>query len=180
MDRREVATKLDELGLWRGLTDSESEANIAAVEDGVHPWATTLAPTVQFLVDGEELAEGGVEAFINSLHEPLLRLGVDARVATMLAPASGEYVVEVDGEVLHLYDETSWNSEVESEQPWYASTIKPLATLNRSLSSAGAVVRFFVLYPGGNDSVVLLIDPRVVELLKENGLISGSEIPVEA
>ena len=179
-DRKAIARELVTLGLWRGLSDADREANVADVERGVHPWATNMSTSVQFPADGEALAEGGVEEFVASLNQALRAFGVEAVASTVKAASTGEYVVAIDDEVIHLYDATSWTSEVESEQPWYSATMKPLAVLNRRLAAAGVKERFFVLYPGGNEGVALLIDPQIVDLLQDAGLVDGMELPVEA
>jgi len=105
---------------------------------------------------------------------------VKVSVTTVSDGDSGDYVVSINGEVVRLYDSDAWKSKVESELPWYTSTMKPLAVLNGLLQAAGARERFFVLYPGGNEGTALLIDPRIVAALKAAGLAEGNELPVEA
>lgn len=170
----------DALGLWRHLPVDVQTANIAAVAYGTHPWATTIAPDVQFFADGEDLAEGAVEAFLRELAAPLDALGVDLRVETVNQPESGAYVVSINGNAILLWDHRSWTSDVEVENPWLAATVRPLAALNALLANAGAVERFFTLYAGGNEGLALLIDPAVVAELVHSGLASRLELPVEA
>jgi len=139
-----------------------------------------MSSDVSFPADGEALAEGGVEQFVASLAPALQVLGVTVSATTLSSGDNGTYVVAIDGVVVRLYDASSWESKVESELPWYASTMKPLAVVNGLLKAAGAKERCFVLYPGGNEGVVLLIDPRIVAAVQAAGLAEGNELPVEA
>jgi hypothetical protein len=176
----EVAQQLDVLGLWRHLPEDVRTANIVAVSCGMHPWATTIAPDVQFFADGEDLAEGGVEPFLQGLARALDALGVDLQTKTVSEPETGVYAVSINGDEVLLWDQSSSTAQVEVENPRVVATVRPLAAVNRLLAQAGAVERFFTLYAGGNGGIVLLIDPAVVAELVGGGLGCQLELPLEA
>ena len=141
---------------------------------------TEIAPDVQFSADGEDLAEGGVEAFLAGLARPLEALGVTLHVETVSAAETGTYAVSINGDAVFLYDENSWHAVSVDDNPWFASTVRPLAALNRLLGQVGAVERFFTLYTGANEGLALLIDPAVVAELVRSGVGRKRERPIEA
>jgi hypothetical protein len=101
-------------------------------------------------------------------------------VETISGPSTGSYVISINGNRIELYGEGSWDSIDEAEHPWYASTVRPLAFVNRLLATSGVVERLFTLYTGGNEGIVLLIDPAIVSCLLSAGLRDSAETPVEA
>lgn len=145
----------------------------------MHPWATTIAPDVQFFADGEDLAEGGVEPFLRGLARALDALEVHVHTKTVSEPATGTYAVSINGEDVLLWDRSSSTVATEVEDR-FAATVRPLAVVNRLLAQAGAVERFFTLYAGGHGGIVLLIDPAVVAELVGGGLGCRLELPIEA
>ena len=180
VDNAELARRLDRAGLWRGLSDQTRQQSIDAVATGTHPWATEFSEEVQFFADGEELAEGAVEGFLRQLAPRLGELGVEFTVRLVSAPESGTYSVAINDATIELYTPAVWHSTVETDQPWYSATVRPLAALNRLLAAAGVDDRLFTLYAGGNEGIVLLISPSVVDALRDSGLAQGKELPIEA
>lgn len=51
----------------------------------------------------------------------------------------------------------------------YGATMRPLQVVNDLLAQAGAAVRLFVAYPGGNEGLAVLVDPRVPAAMRASG-----------
>jgi hypothetical protein len=176
LDRNQLAHRLLELGLWRDLDAPNLETNMRAVRQGTHPWATELAESVMFFADGEELAEDGVEEFINDIAPFVAQFGVQLHVSTATDNSDGEYAVVINGKRVELYIDSLSINRSDDSFPWYAATVRPLAEVNRLLSAEGADVRFFTLYAGANDGIALLLDPEIVHLMTRIGF-DEREIP---
>ena len=168
-----LARRLDDAGFWRDLPDETRSANVAAVSGGASPWSTEIAETVMIMTDGEDLAEGGVERFLGELAPTLTDRGVTLDIERVGSGDGEPYAVTINGEHVELYRPADWD-RLPRGLPWYQSTVRPLAALNRLLQAASAAERFFTLGTGGNDGWALLVDPAVVDALDEAGL--GSDI----
>jgi hypothetical protein len=177
-NRLALAERLDSLGLWRHLPDDVRTENRRLVAEGRHPWATTLASDVEFFVDGEEMAEGGVEEFLDGLVVPLAELGIGLDIRRSVEAET--YTVTINGLDVTCYDDdASWDAIDETRHPWFTATVRPLAAVNLLLERVGARERFCTLYTGGNDGVALLIDPLVIEVVRSFGF-PDNEIPLLA
>ena len=178
----ELADRLDALGLWRDLDQSTRAAAHQAVAAGAHPWSTEISPTVQFFADGEELAEDGVQDFLTEISPAIKALGVDLEVMSELRDeeADSQYIVTINGREIEIYDGLDAFKHDDETFPWFAAQIRPLARVNELLAEVPAKERFFVLYPGANDSVALLIDPEIVAAVAHAGFTEAKETPLLA
>lgn len=174
--RADLAEQLFERGLWWGLDDATARAQRDAVAGGAHPWGTEFA--VLLHCDGEDMAEGSVESFLcDEVAPAVVEHGVELDIATILRPASGSYVVSVNGDQVPLYGPGDWESMDESN-PWYASSVRPLGAVNQLLDAADAPVRWHLLYPGAHDGLALLIPSAAVDLLRERKVLRQRDDPV--
>jgi hypothetical protein len=161
MDRRRqrLAQALDETGLWRAAEPAERQAQLGAIESGAYPLHLGIFDDVCFPADGEALAEGGVEALLETMGPALAEHGLRLKVRRH------------DGHVfvndLSCGDcPTAWDA-----------TVRPLAVVNSLLAHVGAVHRVFTLYTGGSQGLAYLLDPRVVNALRLSGLYDRRELP---
>ena len=171
---RRLAEELERYGLWDHLVPERRAAAAAKVADGGHPFAFDLLHGhVEFFADGETLAERGVERFLREIAPVIERLGVRLRVESVATDES-EYAVAING----VHCTVVRDSEVAELDFWTLATVRPLAVLNDLLAAAGrSPVRAHTLYTGGNDTLLLLLDPRAVAAMSESGLFPEHELP---
>ncbi len=172
-ERLELAIRLRELGLWRDLSDDIVQANVDAVAAGGHPWSTEMAETVQFMADGEELAEGGVEEFLEQVAPVMATHGVTLEFETRCDSPEEGYVIDINGVPVEMWGPNAW----ENDSTWTTATVRPLERLNALLHEVGSELRFHSLYTGANDGIAMLIDPEIVRLLDDHRLLSKGERP---
>jgi hypothetical protein len=186
MDPRsaQLAKTLRELGFWQHLSAEDAAAGEQAVIQGTHPLGglATLdeEPGLRFFyVDGETMAEGGVDRVLAELAPALRPYGVEPHVELVNYPdsvESGDYVVKINGRTCVVWTPRDWVAN----SPWAVSTVRPLAVLNDLLAEAGAVPRFYTLQTGGNDGVAWLLEPRIVAAITESGLFGENDTPALA
>lgn len=178
---RTLAASLERYGLWSHLSDDARATASAEVASGCYPLdVELLGGHVEFFADGEDLAEGGVELFLAEIAPALLRHGVRLAVEAVEQPyrgvGDGDYVLSVNGIRCTVWQRADWDGD----DVWRQATVRPLAVVNRLLGAAGSPVRAHTLYAGGNEGIVLLIDPRVAEALHASGLLPEREVPALA
>ncbi|RAG86879.1 hypothetical protein DN069_04285 [Streptacidiphilus pinicola] len=172
-----LAEALRRYGLWDHLTPEQRRAAASDVARGQYPFDFELLyQQVEFFADGETLAEGGVERFLREIAPVVERHGVRLSVESVPTDES-EYAVLINGVRLTVRQD----AEAAEPDPWTQATVRPLAVLNDLLAAAGASpVRAHVLYPGGNDTLLLLLDPRAVAAMRASGLFPEHELPALA
>ena len=159
-------------GLWADLAEDQKTACIQGLRSGEDvTWSVGGA----WQADGEDFAEGEVEAWLRRMVGPLQDCGVQLQVATVQGPYdqdSSGYSVSVNGTVLNLYrfsaDEPGLPATYD---PWMDCTLQPAAEVNRLLAMAGSARRVAVFWPGGNDGFSVLGDESVLRRVGES---SGS------
>ena len=176
-----LAGALAELGMWQDLPYPQANAERQRVAAGGFPFR--LLPAFRgsrwFFVDGEEMAEGEVERKLTEMAPALAALGLElsAELVRSGSPAAGgDYVVAVNGRECVVWTPEDWAGQRARE----TATVRPLALVNTLLAEAGVRPRFFTLYAGLNEGVAWLLDPRVVDAVRDSGLIAADEIPALA
>ncbi|WP_433790695.1 hypothetical protein [Actinoplanes sp. CA-252034] len=179
MDQRhaDLARALRELGWWRHLSPDDAAAGERAVAEGSHPLGgrATLDEepgTRYFDVDGETMAEGGVTRVLREMAPALRPHGVDLHVELVSHPE--DYVVAINGRRCVVLTPDDWDRR----SPWAVATMNPLIVVNELLAEAGAVPRLYTWYPGSNQGEAWLLDPRIVAVIADSGLISADDMPV--
>jgi hypothetical protein len=104
MDHRwvELARTLRSLGMWEHLPEDEATAAERMVAEGNYPFVSLgEEPGVRyFLVDGETMAEGGVDRELRAMAAGLQTCGIDLQIETVNRPSrveDGDYVVAING-----------------------------------------------------------------------------------
>ena len=178
---RVMAEALDRFGLWDHLPVELRKSAVAEVATGCYPLDFDLLyEQVEFDADGENLAEGGVERFLASLAPALVRHGVTLRVEPVefSAPDVGDYVVSINGIRCVVWWGEEWQGD---HDMWTLATTRPLVIVNQLLEDAAASpVRAHTLYAGGNEGIVLLLDPDAAEAMSASGLFPDHEVPALA
>jgi hypothetical protein len=173
-----LARSLDEsTDLWSHLPDAQRAAERERVASGGYPINLDLLNGWVF-ADGEDLAEGGVETFLEELAPHLHTLcDLVLKVRAVEVPF-GEirdpiYTVEINDircPILYADDLTF-------EPYWRLATLRPLATVNELLDATPARRRMHTLYAGGNEGLAFVMDPRVPAAMRASGVIPDNETP---
>ncbi|MFE2580110.1 hypothetical protein [Streptomyces sp. NPDC059378] len=173
---RVMAEALNRYGLWDHLSAELRESAMTEVATGCYPLHFEfLLEQIEFFADGEELAEGGVERFLRALAPALARYGVVLEVETIRD--ADDYTVSINGIRCVVLRPEDWKDG----DPWALSTVRPLAVVNQLLAAAGrSALRAHTLYAGGNEGLVLLMDPRAAEAMRSSGLFPEHEVPTLA
>lgn len=152
-------------------------------------WLDAYAPfdRIMFTADGEDLAEELVEEWLACLAPALEHYGLPLTVETVDSsevdpvdrfPDQGDYVLLLNGVRCRIWSGEEWDYDAEPAwDPWTAATLRPLAVVNGLLAACASPVRAHVLDAGGNDAVVILVDPAIVTAMRDSGDYPESAIP---
>ncbi|MGV9601318.1 hypothetical protein ACWDR1_32130 [Streptosporangium sandarakinum] len=166
-----------EAGLWDHLAPADRRAAADGVAAGGTPLDFDLLDgQVQFFADGERLAEGGVQAFLARIAPALKRYGLSLEVEVVTDPYEddgGDYVLALNGTRCVIWTE----QEVGDEGLWLKATVRPLAVVNELLEASGATARAHLLYEGGNEGLLLLLNPAVPAAMRASALFDEDDIP---
>lgn len=151
-------------------------------------WLDAYAPfdRIMFTADGEDLAEELVEEWLACLAPALEHYGLPLTVETIDSSSlserrtdEGDYVLMINGVRCQIWEGAEWDYDAEPPwDPWLVATLRPLVVINALLAASCSTVRAHVMNAGGNDAVVILIDPNVVEAMRHSGEYPESAIPV--
>ena len=171
----QLIAALEAAGLWRNIAEEQKRASIQALGSGED---VTWAAGGAWRADGEDLADGEVEAWLRRMAVPLNDCGLELRIATVSGPSdqgSAGYSVSVNGTVLSLYTFSRDEPGVPAaNDPWMDCSIEPAAEVNRLLDAAGSARRVALFWPGGNDGFSVLGEESVLRRVCEHGQPSGS------
>jgi hypothetical protein len=166
---------LEGAGLWWDIAEDQKRASIQVLGSGED---VTWAAGGAWRADGEDLADGEVEAWLRRMAVPLNDCGLEFRVATVSSPfdqGSAGYSVSVNGTVLNLYTFSRDEPGVPAtNDPCMDCSIEPAAEVNRLLEAAGSARRVALFWPGGNDGFSVLGEESVLRRVCEHGRSSGS------
>ena len=154
-------------------------------------WLDAYSPfdRIMFTADGEDLAEELVEEWLACLAPALEHYGLPLTVETVDSASlselgaddpQGDYVLTINGIRCRIWDGAEWDF-VDAEppwNPWLVAALRPLSVINALLTACGSRVRAHTMNAGGNDAVVILIDPAVVSAMQHSGDYPESAIPV--
>lgn len=176
--RRVLARELAEAGLWAHLPPDIGDAEQRAVAAGGFPLYTEHLRGTMFDLDGEDLAEGGVEEFLRRISPELERHGlpleIDINPGNVDPADEASYLIGINGVICVILTE----EEDASPYAWYLAAVCPLMVVNDLLGRAGSAVRMFTHNAGENDGFALLLDPRIPAAMRASGLFKDCDIPV--
>lgn len=183
MDHRwaDLARTLRSLGMWEHLPEDEAAVEQRMVAEAKGP-SVTLDEDFGvrwFFVDGQEMAEGGVERTLRAMAPGLRGCGIELQVETVNRPIrfeDGDYVVAINGRHCRVWSPEDWPAQ----RAWKVSTVRALAVVNDLLGEASATRRLFTLHAGTNDGIAWLVDPRIVAAIVDSGLGSKAALPALA
>lgn len=153
-------------------------------------WLDAYSPfdRIMFTADGEDLAEELVEEWLACMAPALEHYGLPLTVETVdsaglsglgVGDPVGDYIVTINGVRCRIWSGAEWDCDAEPPwDPWLAATLRPLSVINGLLAACGSNVRAHTMNAGGNDGVVILIDPTVVSAMQQSGDYPDSAIPV--
>ena len=174
-----LARELADAGLWAHLPSDIRDPEQRTVAAGAYPfWSVHLSGNVIFNMDGENLAEGGVEEFLRTISPELERRGlpldIDTNPSNVDPDDEASYLIGINGIICVIFTE----EEADSAYSWYLAAVRPLMVVNDLLGQAGSAVRMFTLSAGGNDGFALLLNPRIPAAMRASGLFKDRDIPV--
>jgi hypothetical protein len=161
---------------WDGWEPAMAALRHEGALEGRSPLDADVVDGAWFPADGEDLAEGGVEDLLRAMAPALLRHGVELEVTAGEYPDDTEeeaYVIAINGRRCRILG--SGDSDYNGD--WYNATVRPLAMVNELLAEAGATVRVFTLFTGGNEGQALLLDARVPAAMARSGQFAAHEVP---
>ncbi|GIV97614.1 MAG: hypothetical protein KatS3mg057_2271 [Herpetosiphonaceae bacterium] len=166
-----LLNELELLGFYRYTDPNDVIAVKAqAVEIGyLFGWECTQR---DYIADAEDLAEGGVKAFLETILAFLQRQGVELHSVQEDYSDQG-YTIMVNGKTYAIYS----NEEPSGANIWALSTKRTFDLVNHLLAEAGSDERVYLLY-GGNDARAIFLTEEMHELIRTSGLLAPEEIPV--
>lgn len=131
--------------------------------------------------DAEEIAEGGAAELVEALAPMLEGLGWrvgDVRDDFDQAVEDGVYPVTIEGRTILLYNREEVDRPLGDPRldVWTLASARLLTALNEGLAGRGSDERLYGLY-SGNDLHVVLLTPRMREVMAESGLFGVRELP---
>lgn len=173
----ELIRQLEQLGFYK-YTDA---AAIQEVQARILEIGYLFDERTQraYFADEEELAEGGVLDFLDTI-DPFLKMqGTIIRDKTEdYEYADGcRYSVTIDGKDFAIYtDEECQNQGLSI---WGLSSRRTSHLVNTLLERAGSEERIYMLY-GGNDATALFLTPPIFAVIKATSLLPEREKPYSA
>lgn len=160
-DSRKLMAKLDRLGFFRFVKAEDREQARKVILE--HGWTGIFGENGRlFLCDAEDLAEGGVSAFIAEV-TPFLELQGVA-VPTLEDDFGEEYFLITGGERIPIWTHSE-NKRDASDMPglcWGLSSARTVRILNDWLAKANSPERAYGVN-GANDFAVFFLTPELHE-----------------
>jgi len=175
---------IGERGAWPGILQRRGSGTIwhrpsprrgrKLWQGGAYPLNDDVFTDAEFLADGEELAEGGVDELLQAMAPALRGCGVVLEVQAGEVPeVTEDYIVQINGRRCRVWGPEDWRDY----RCWYYATVRPLAVVNDLLAETGTNVRAFTLSAGGNEGLAQLLDPRVPAAMARSGLFGEDDMP---
>ena len=134
-----------------------------------------------FFIDGEDLADYGVEFQLNEC-QPYL-IGQDLPSLTVVETESdARYILTVNDRQVVIYDGPGPSSEAgASKDPaiWFAATVQLIRILNWLLETANSPERAYVTKPGTTDAVLVFLTADLFQRLSNEPNLAVDERPVD-
>jgi len=125
--------------------------------------------------DAEDLAEGGVQDFLDRIRPFLVAQGVQITTIGQDLSDTG-YTITINGRVYALYTEEELTPGGMAEL-WELTTTRTFALVNRLLTEAGSKERIFAVY-GGHDNRAVFLTDDMYAALRLSGVLPPQEMPI--
>lgn len=160
--------QLDANGYFKSLASEKSQAlKKDFYEQG---WMAIFSDSHRFHhADAEDLAEGGICAFIREVEPFLTAQGV--RLPELRDETSEKgYVVRVGGVAHKIYDTDDLRRDSDGKEPgliWGLAMVRGFAIVDRLLEAAGSPERLYAVN-GGNDLSAFFLTPELHRIISKH------------
>lgn len=129
-----------------------------------------------FAVDAEELAEGGVAAFLEEVRPFLEGQGVN--VPPLVDHLTVEYTLLAGEDQLPIWTRDDFNRDLGSEpgRLWGVSSTRTVQILNQWLQQADSSERAYGVN-GGNEFFILFLTPELFSLIQRSSAATPQDAP---
>jgi hypothetical protein len=146
-------TQLDSQGYFKGFAPEKAQALKEAFRQ--KGWMAIFDESPRyFTADGEDLAKGGICAFIREIQPFLSAQGVKLPDLQDEVSATG-YVVRVGGVPHTIYDAKEMKGDI-----WGLASARGFTLVDKMLESAGSPERIYAIN-GGNDLFAIFLTPEL-------------------
>lgn len=168
----QLLDQLQELGFFRFVATGK----IAAIRKEIAKCGFLFVEGTKrgWHADAEDLAEGGVAAFLEDHRRDLLTFGLDIGEVSDDFNIGGHYGVLIDGEYFLMYSD----SELESDDFWQLTQERAFGMINTLLAKKKSEEQIYSLYSGNDAHAILLTSPMQIAI-KKCKAISEREVPLK-
>ena len=134
-----------------------------------------------FFIDGEDLADEGVEFSINEVQAYLKGQGL-TEVKVEEIDADARYVLNVNGREIVIYDSPGPDSEAGAPKDpavWLQSTVQLIRILNWLLETVNSSERAYATKPGTTDAILVFLTADLFYRLSNEPNLPVDERPVD-
>jgi hypothetical protein len=167
-----LLTQLEAAGFYRyAPQDAISEAKTRALETG---YLFDESTRRVYWADAEDLAEGGVLEFIDTVEPFLVHQGAKILSKDQDFVIGGAYSVRINGKWYPIYSA----DECEKADIWTLSSQRTYRMINDLLAGTKSDERVYLLY-GGNDALAVFLTEQIYKILRDTALIDERDKPVD-
>lgn len=171
----DLLAQLEALGFFRHTSpDRLKPARHAILRDG---WPGIFSEGGRvFAVDAEELADGGVAAFLEEVRPFLEGQGVN--VPPLVDHLTVEYTLLAGEDHLPIWTRDDFNRDLGSEpgRLWGVSSTRTVQILNQWLQQAESCERAYGVN-GGNEFFILFLTPELLSLIQRSSAATPQDAP---
>lgn len=178
MDTNTLINKLKELNYFKYIPESEMELalekakesleeEVLSIDFDLYDETGVLASRDRrsFGIDGEDLAEGGIEEQLKDIEKILDSEDFVIDEISQEGGTGDGYKVTVNGKEYRVYEE----SEITSDDLWTLALIGLMKISNDIFAESGSTAKLYATH-GGNDGAVYILTPEQYDLMIQNGI----------
>ena len=169
--------ELDARGYFKSLAPEQAQALKSDFLE--HGWLAVFSESHRlYHADAEDLAEGGISAFIRKV-EPFLT-AQDVRVPELRDEYTDKgYTVRVAGISYLIYDTEDLQRDTPGNEPdriWGLAMTRGFEIIDQLLEAAGSPERLYAI-SGGNDLFALFLTPELHRIISEHPDANPKDVP---
>jgi hypothetical protein len=170
LDISSLISQLEQKGYYKYIDQSKvKEVKNNSIKYGyVFGWEESGR---DFTEDAEDITEGGVSRFFESIKEFLKSQNVNVKITNEDSSGIG-YFITINDKRYEIYSE----KEQDSSDLWGICTNRSFAIVNKLLKEAGSKERVYVLY-GGNDLRAIFLTDEMFEIINKYTALPEKEQP---